>query len=118
MAPQRKRTTPKTWEPASDDKLLLSAVAKVNDNLTTLHAALPARTAFILLSGHSDPRKISALAARRAEYQASQNQRGPRFKNGRQCGCGAMEFRGRANAQGGDLLHTDGAITVFVDVKT
>jgi RNA exonuclease 1 len=61
---------------APDDNVLFSAVTKLNDHLTTLHAALPARTAFILLSGHSDPRTMSALAARRAEYQASQNQSG------------------------------------------
>jgi len=62
---------------APDENVLVSAVTKLNDHLTTLHAALPARTAFILFSGHSDPRKMSALAARRAEYQASQNQSGP-----------------------------------------
>ncbi|KAI0248416.1 hypothetical protein BJV78DRAFT_799137 [Lactifluus subvellereus] len=62
--------------PAPDGNVLFSAVTKLNDHLTTLHAALPARTAFILMSGHSDPRTMSALAARRAEYQASQNQSG------------------------------------------
>ncbi|KAI0252981.1 hypothetical protein BJV78DRAFT_1198273 [Lactifluus subvellereus] len=46
-------------QPAPDDKDLFSAVAKLNGHLTTLHAALPARTAFILFSGHSDPFCIS-----------------------------------------------------------
>ena len=63
--------------PAPDDKVLFSVVMKLNDHLTMLHAALPARTSFILFSGHSDPRKISAVAAWRAEYQASRNQSGP-----------------------------------------
>ena len=65
-----------TLQPSAAPDVLFSAVTKLNDHLTTLHAALPARTAFILLSGHSDPRTMSALAARRAEYQASQNQSG------------------------------------------
>jgi RNA exonuclease 1 len=51
-------------------------VTDLNAQLTSLHAALPPRTAFLLFSGHSDPRSMSALATRRAQYQAqaSQNQ--------------------------------------------
>jgi RNA exonuclease 1 len=58
------------------DNVLFSAVTDLNAQLTTLHAALPPRTAFLLFSGHSDPRSMSALAAQRAQYQAqtSQNQ--------------------------------------------
>ena len=52
-----------------DDKVLVSAVTTLNDHLKTLHAALPARTAVILFSGHSNPRNMSALAARRAESE-------------------------------------------------
>ncbi|KAI0266318.1 hypothetical protein BGY98DRAFT_1191446 [Russula aff. rugulosa BPL654] len=77
--------TPKT---SADDKANHAAVATDADAppspLTvtpqhathTLHAALPPRTAFLLFSGHSDPRSMSALATRRAQYQAqaSQNQ--------------------------------------------
>ncbi|KAH9958157.1 hypothetical protein BC827DRAFT_1362457 [Russula dissimulans] len=60
---------------AADQKnVLFSAVTNLDAQLTALHAALPARTAFLLFSGHSDPRGMSVLAARRAEYQASQNQ--------------------------------------------
>jgi RNA exonuclease 1 len=59
-----------------DNNVLFFAVTNLNAHLTALHAALPARTAFILFSGHSDPRAMSALAARRAEYQASQHQSG------------------------------------------
>jgi hypothetical protein len=59
-----------------NNNVLFSAVTNLNAQLTTLHAALPPRTAFLLFSGHSDPRNMSALAARRAQYQAqaSQNQ--------------------------------------------
>ncbi|KAF8259317.1 ribonuclease H-like domain-containing protein [Lactarius quietus] len=66
------------------DNALFTAVTNLNAHLTTLHAALPSRTALLLFSGHSDPRSMSALAARRAEYQASQNQR-----QGDQSGSGA-----------------------------
>ncbi|KAN0141735.1 hypothetical protein V8E53_000197 [Lactarius tabidus] len=61
--------------PAPDDSngnALFTAVTNLNDHLTTLHAALPPRTALLLFSGHSDPRSMSTLAARWAEYQASQ----------------------------------------------
>jgi len=54
---------------------LFSAVSNLDAQLTALHAALPPRTAFLLFSGHSDPRSMSVLAARRAQYQASQNQK-------------------------------------------
>jgi RNA exonuclease 1 len=53
---------------------LFEAVTNLDEQLTTLHAALPPRTTFILFSGHSDPRAMSALAARRAQFQAIQNQ--------------------------------------------
>jgi RNA exonuclease 1 len=53
---------------------LFEAVTNLDEQLTTLHAALPPRTAFLLFSGHSDPRAMSALAARRAQFQAAQNQ--------------------------------------------
>jgi RNA exonuclease 1 len=56
-----------------NDNVLFSAVSDLNAQLTKLHAALPQRTAFLLFSGHSDPRAMSVLAARRAQYQASQN---------------------------------------------
>ena len=58
-----------------NNNTLFKAATNLNAHLTALHAALPARTALLLFSGHSDPRSMSTLAARRAEYQASQNQR-------------------------------------------
>lgn len=48
-----------------------AAVTNLNAQLTTLHA-LPLRTTLLLFSGPSGPRLMSALAGRRAEYQASQ----------------------------------------------
>ncbi|KAI0255657.1 hypothetical protein BJV78DRAFT_1177595 [Lactifluus subvellereus] len=76
-AERAKHTDTPQPQPAPDDKVLFSAIAKLNDHLTTLHAGLPARTAFILFSGHSNPLTMSTLAAQRAEYQGSQNQIGP-----------------------------------------
>jgi hypothetical protein len=61
-------------QPAPEKNVLFEAVTSLEEQLTALHAALPPRTAFLLFSGHSDPRRMSALAARRAEFQASQNQ--------------------------------------------
>jgi RNA exonuclease 1 len=63
--------------PHHEDKgnnALFAAVTNLNAYLTTLHAALPPHTALLLFSGHSDPRSMSTLAARRAEYQTSQQQ--------------------------------------------
>jgi RNA exonuclease 1 len=59
-----------------NNNVLFSAVTDLNAQLSTLHAALPPRTAFLLFSGHSDPRSMSTLATRRAQYQtqAGQNQ--------------------------------------------
>jgi len=57
-----------------NNNILFSAVTNLNAQLTTIHASLPPQTAFLLFSGHSDPRSMSALAAQRALYQASQNQ--------------------------------------------
>ena len=72
-------TTPSPPTATSPDQnqnnnVLFSAVTDLNAQLTTLHAALPPRTAFLLFSGHSDPRSMSALAARRAQYQAQASQ--------------------------------------------
>ncbi|KAN0141708.1 hypothetical protein V8E53_000170 [Lactarius tabidus] len=61
--------------PAPDDSngnALFTAVTNLNDHLTTLHAALAPRTALLLFSGHSDPRSMSTLSARRAGYQVIQ----------------------------------------------
>ena len=57
-----------------EKNVLFDAVTCLDAQLTTLYAALPPRTAFLIFSGHSDPRAMSTLAARRAEFQASLNQ--------------------------------------------
>jgi len=56
---------------------LEEALERFNERLTRLHSALPANTAFIVLTGHSDPRPMLSLASRRARfdraYRALQN---------------------------------------------
>ncbi len=61
--------------PPEDNSNILFAATNLNAHLPALHAVLPPRTVLLLFSGHSDPRSMSALAARRAEYHASQDQR-------------------------------------------
>ncbi|KAH9988749.1 hypothetical protein BJV77DRAFT_1145224 [Russula vinacea] len=63
--PENPETSGNSANPNSN--VLFSAVSNLNAQLTTLHAALPPRTA--------DPRGMSVLAGRRAQYQASQNQK-------------------------------------------
>ena len=74
------KTETETETPASpEDKsnnAPFAAVTNLNAYLTTLHVALPPRTTLLLFSGHSDPRSMSTLAARRAEYQTSRKQQG------------------------------------------
>ena len=78
--PNTSQSSPSQSPP--EKNILFEAVTSLDAQLTTLHAALPPRTAFLLFSGHSDPRAMSALAARRAEFQASLNQSQSQKLNG------------------------------------
>jgi RNA exonuclease 1 len=49
-------------------------VTSLDAQLTVLHAAHSLRTPFLIFSAHSDPRRMSALAVRRAEFHAKQDQ--------------------------------------------
>ena len=53
--------------PTTDLSEILSTL---NDQLTQLYAALPARTALVLFTGHGDPRRMAALNARKAAFVA------------------------------------------------
>lgn len=44
------------------------ALTSLNERLSTLHAALPSRTALILFTGHGDPRTMAALNARKGAF--------------------------------------------------
>ena len=75
-----------SWSPPSQSLLeknvLFEAVTSLDAQLTTLHAALPPCTVFLLFLGHSDPCTMSALAAWHAEFQVSLNQSQSRKQNG------------------------------------
>ncbi|KAG7452034.1 ribonuclease H-like protein [Guyanagaster necrorhizus] len=43
----------------------------LNLHLKELHSALPSRTALIIFTGHSDPRRMAALNARKAAFEAA-----------------------------------------------
>ncbi len=47
-----------------DEKLRL-----LNGRLATLHALLPSRTALLIFTGHSDPRKMANLQARKTTFE-------------------------------------------------
>lgn len=41
----------------------------LNDNLKSIYSALPAMTAFVLFSGHGDPRRMAELSTKRAAFE-------------------------------------------------
>lgn len=47
------------------------AVINLNDRLARLYSILPPRTAFVVFSGHSDPRKMTALNARKSVFETA-----------------------------------------------
>ena len=63
---------------AAFDKLNLSegreeaieeALAKLDKHLSTLHTALPPRSALVVFTGHGDPRRMSQLQARKSAFE-------------------------------------------------
>ncbi|KAJ7049934.1 ribonuclease H [Mycena amicta] len=64
--------SPSATVPPPPPASALEAVLKELDTqLTTLRSALPPRTALIILSGHSDPRKMALMNARRMAFESS-----------------------------------------------
>lgn len=43
----------------------------LNSHLQALHASLPSRTALIIFTGHSDPRRMAALSVRKNAFEAA-----------------------------------------------
>jgi RNA exonuclease 1 len=69
---------PATTQPAGGDetsarenKSVEETYQTLNDNLVALHKSLPPATAFILLSGHGDPRKMSEMNTKKAAFEAA-----------------------------------------------
>lgn len=57
---------------ASSDRPELAAVMQTLSNqLSKLYGALPPRTALVVLTGHSDPRRMAALNARKSAFEAT-----------------------------------------------
>ncbi|KAF8444970.1 hypothetical protein L210DRAFT_3394720 [Boletus edulis BED1] len=50
---------------------LATAQATLDAQLTTLYAALPARTAVVMFTGHSDPRRMASLNARKVAFESA-----------------------------------------------
>lgn len=50
---------------------LLAAQTKLNAHLTSLYASLPPRTALIIFTGHSDPRRMAILNARKSTFESA-----------------------------------------------
>ncbi|KAG1827832.1 hypothetical protein EV424DRAFT_600780 [Suillus variegatus] len=51
--------------------ILANAQATLNNQLVTLYASLPARTALIIFTGHSDPRRMASLNARKSAFESA-----------------------------------------------
>ncbi|KAG8214189.1 hypothetical protein J3R82DRAFT_10978 [Butyriboletus roseoflavus] len=52
-------------------EILAAAQATLNEQLVTLYASLPARTAVVIFTGHSDPRQMASLNARKAAFESA-----------------------------------------------
>ncbi|KAG6375627.1 hypothetical protein JVT61DRAFT_3195 [Boletus reticuloceps] len=50
---------------------LATAQATLDAQLTMLYAALPARTAVVMFTGHSDPRRMASLNARKVAFESA-----------------------------------------------
>jgi RNA exonuclease 1 len=58
--------------PAEPSSIVLaSAQATLDNQLVTLYASLPARTALIILTGRSDPRRMASLNARNSTFESA-----------------------------------------------
>ncbi|KZO93832.1 ribonuclease H [Calocera viscosa TUFC12733] len=68
MSAVERASSPPNHPEASSDAVK-KAFADLNDRLTRLHRSLPKSTAIILMTGHSDPRKIVQLNARKQNWE-------------------------------------------------
>lgn len=59
-----------------DEEELDAALERLDARLTRLHGSLPENTALILLTGHSDPREMLALSARRTKWERAFQSKG------------------------------------------
>lgn len=52
-------------------EVLAAAQATLNEQLVTLYTSLPARTAVVIFTGHSDPRRMASLNARKIAFESA-----------------------------------------------
>jgi len=65
-------TPPTAIDPPSPSVAEIAPVlSTLNQHLQTLHQAFPPRTAFVIFTGHSDPRKMSMLNARKNAFESA-----------------------------------------------
>lgn len=60
---------PPPTEPTPE--LLSSTLLETSTRLQTIHSSLPARSALLIFTGHSDPRRMSELNKRKAAFESS-----------------------------------------------
>ncbi|KAJ2920031.1 hypothetical protein MD484_g489, partial [Candolleomyces efflorescens] len=76
ITPRGPQDTPISTSPAAalqpptspTDDQLQSTLASLNTHLSKIHGSLPPRTAFVLFTGHSDPRRMTQLNSRKAQF--------------------------------------------------
>jgi RNA exonuclease 1 len=64
-----------TSDDSSSELELSEVLANLNTRLARLHSALPKNTAFIVMNGHSDPRPMLELSARRARWERAMKEK-------------------------------------------
>jgi len=62
-------TPPPPPVPPPTPEVLNPILETLNTQLKTLHASLPPRTAMVIFTGHSDPRRMAALNARKTAFE-------------------------------------------------
>jgi len=73
LTPKATGDAPAVVVPISEPspEVLAAAQAKLDEHLVALYTSLPARTAVIIFTGHSDPRRMSALNARKSAFESA-----------------------------------------------
>ncbi|KAF9010833.1 ribonuclease H [Cyathus striatus] len=64
-------TPPVPPSPPPSREEIVSVLRELDGRLRLLHAALPGKTAVIIFTGHSDPRKMALLSARKAAFESA-----------------------------------------------
>ncbi|KAH8114295.1 hypothetical protein DFH11DRAFT_1727273 [Phellopilus nigrolimitatus] len=68
---QQKSATEDAKAAPPDANAIDSALKTLNAHVSIVHASLPARTAFVVFTGHADPRTMVELQARKAAFEGA-----------------------------------------------